>query len=484
MSCPLRVIAPLLVALLPLASACDEGEDETLYPRDLTAYDEPVPGKGGCEGCVTGFSRAGNGVGTLYVRLDTRYTGVKIAKHDDANPLQGTTWHLYGTEPDTEPGPRGEPTPKLLALCAGVSCDASRAVSPYPGHAKLRVKLNGKTAAPTHIRVTAIGEYELGGNGIWVTISDDIGEIPTDAFEAQYAAPPIATTDPITRAMVHITYPADGGGVRSCSGSMVSSRHVLTAAHCFKADPDPDPDPPSNLPQGAAYTLPVPPGLDVRIGGLHSPDNPAFAGDERHGAVKIYAYHDKEADLAIVELDCATSVTPLSRAAPGLAAQKVVTTFSAYGYGVSGIPAGSDQAYDWGWLKRTTLKKFAVQSTAMGTSMIFVPPTSGIGICRGDSGGPVIRTVGTTNTLVGVILARVVANPENPDEEEIEYLSRRGFGFSRYNDCGKPSPLWYIAANLENPSVRTWIDGRVNASDGVTQCPYIPEPPGPAPATE
>lgn len=216
----------------------------------------------------------------------------------------------------------------------------------------------------------------------------------------------------------------------------------------------------------------------MRLGGLHSPDHPAFPDGSVHTAVAAIRLHpDPKRDLALVELAEPTCLAPLSVSAPVAFSRSSSSELIAYGYGVSGIPAGADdEVYDWGRLKRTPLQEehdirdyFAFPEQLI----TFSATGGGFGVCHGDSGGPVIRKVGATHQLIAVMVVRVAGVGPTVQLGDIELAGGRGFAFSRHNACGLDSPRAYVAVRLDG-DVPGWISG-ANGQHPPTQC--LPQQP-------
>lgn len=467
---PEFILPPLALAALVHAFGCDpqidppdfrggEGDAKLSYTDPVL---DPVPGGGGCEGCVTCFAHLNKSTRQLCVRTDIRFTGYRISLADDL-PLSftgQTKWQLHD----------GSSNP----LCSGDSCVAT-ALPLLPGQ-QLKLDLTvSKASAPRTLRFTQIEGLK------WrampeIRIAEDLGAI---ADQDPGSAEPVTDSDAITDAMVHITYPARSVGVSSCSGFLVADRLVLTAAHCLVEQPT---VPTAKLPGWPGWT-PVPAaGIDVRLGGLHGPDD---LDGTTQKALAVHIYNDPEVDLALVELAVWPGVAPLVLSSPQLAPKpNEPSTIMTYGYGVSGsLPDADSESYDWGRLKRTLLEEeFLVRPSLENAAKVvtFAPPP-GMGVCHGDSGGPVVRTVDGTSTVIGVMLARVVTvGGEVPQKEAIDLLGGAGFAFSRHNSCGLGSPLAYVAARLDRPEVRTWLDSFMPPKYGQDELPFDPfDPPAP-----
>lgn len=485
----IRILAPLSLGLLSPLTGCDAEDDTLSFRTDeaplfvLHDLHDPVPGGGGCEGCVTCFGRDEGGASGHMCVINSHFTGSSISPNDDqalwlGSPLQ---WQLYAKAAGH--------LAKEAELCSGGACTGEDFEHIIAGHVQVKIpSLYPGQSLPTQLRFTQIGGLTWAPNdGPRVEIREDIAATHSaDVILEGSAAPLINKADSITKALAHITYSAEkGAGVKSCSGFLIADHLILTAAHCF--------GPPGNVEpslENWPVSLPVPDDLQVRIGGLHSPDQPSFQGDKIYKAVAIHIHPDMGIDLAVLRIKGSTCVRPLPLAGKsGAWKNGAKPKFAAYGYGVSGIPGQGSYHYDWGRLKQTSLnaetsvhEQFAEQEKLI----TFAHPVGKIGVCHGDSGGPVIRTSGTTSQVVGVMLARVVGEEDTPlAKSNVELLSGRGFAFSRHNACGLASPLAYVAARLDREEVHDWIDELKSVQTPPLNCPSeqhgLPmDPPAPA----
>lgn len=146
-------------------------------------------------------------------------------------------------------------------------------------------------------------------------------------------------------------------------------------------------------------------------------------------------------------------------------------SYAAYGYGVlaAGSIPGSD--YDWGWLKRSDLKEATLPSDVHhgGELRAFQAQSNGVGVCRGDSGGPLIRDPDSNAQVVGLVIGRVIRQ-NGRNDSILEATQARVFAFSNYNKCGvEGDEVWYVATRLDDPTVQSWVASVVS---GEVDCSF------------
>jgi secreted trypsin-like serine protease len=206
---------------------------------------------------------------------------------------------------------------------------------------------------------------------------------PLYAVVGGAAEVPAATTQPEVMLV--------GSGGNFCTGTLIASNIILSAAHCIAAATD--------------YKL-------VEMGSDRQPVFRNIVGIVRHPqfSLKTMLAHRATADVALLKLETSLSRTPAvllpprSRVVPG-------ERFVLRGYGVSIRGEGNSA----GRLRTATL--VATGQPGNLQLRLFDPKsagkTPGMGACTGDSGGPVYQETPSGLAILGVVSWSTAPNNED-----------------------------------------------------------------------
>lgn len=164
-----------------------------------------------------------------------------------------------------------------------------------------------------------------------------------------------------------------GATERSCTGVLVHPQVVLTAAACFAGA------------DGTARTGAPPLATKVTVGR----SDITATGGAVTSVTRIVVHPTK--NLALARLDTAvTTITPVAIASAAPGAGDLLTLAGFGRTGAEWVPG------------RLKAAQFTVQTTATATFDVAPSGSSGAGICRGDAGGPALRSSNGAYQLVGL----------------------------------------------------------------------------------